>query len=261
MQGRKRKPKSNREVSIIAPRLTAKTAVKASGGISRSKSITAVRNQANVEDFSHKGTLLSGSSTSYRMSFSTGGLFVTESVALAKLYKAKLDWEEVKDFANDQKVLGFRTQSSSKRTVRELIARLQKLSNAELELLSEANKEEQALLLWLAVCRTYLFVAQFAIEVLQEHFLSLRMAVAHDDFYKFYEVKAEWNDALAQISPSTRAKLRQVLFRMMRESGILSKDGTLHPIFLPPAIKISIASHDPDGLSYFPGPKTDRGVR
>lgn len=195
------------------------------------------------------------------MSFSTGGLCVTESVKLAQLYGVHGDWEIVRDYANDHKILGFRTQTASKRTVRELIDRLQNLSNRELDLLFEANGKDQALLLWLAVCRTYLFVAQFAIEVLQEHFLSLRMTVTHDDFDNFFDAKAEWNETLAQLSPSTRSKLRQVLFRMMREADIVSKDGTLHPIYLPPVIQNDIAQHDPKGLSYFPGPQAAHGVR
>lgn len=205
--------------------------------------------------------MASNSSKPYRMSFSAGGLCVPESVKLAQLRRMHGDWETVREYANDQRVLGFRTQSSSRRTVRELIDRLQKLSITELDLLSEVNSKEQALLLWLAVCRTYPFIAQFAVEVLQEHFLSLRMAVSYDDFDQFYDAKAEWNEVLAQLSPSTRAKLRQVLFRMMREADILSIDGTLHPIYLPPAIKNDIAKHDPKGLSYFPGPQADHGVR
>lgn len=204
--------------------------------------------------------MASNSLKPYRMSFSTGGLCIAESVQLAQLFHIHGDWEVVRDHANEQKVLGFRTQSSSKRTVRELIARLQNLSAGELELLTEVSRKEQGLLLWLAVCRTYPFVAQFALEVLQEHFLSLRMNVSHDDFDQFFDAKAEWNESLAQLSPSTRAKLRQVLFRMMREADILSKDGTLHPIFLPLEIKNDIASHDPKALSYFPGPKASCGA-
>lgn len=199
--------------------------------------------------------------TPYRLSFSACGLCVFESVQLAQLYLERRDWDDVKGVADNEKLLGFRTQSSSKRTLRELIARLLTLSEAELKLLIETDRSEQALLIWLAVCRTYPFVAQFATEVLQERVMSLRMAVSYSDFDQFYDDKAEWNDALAKISPSTRTKLRQVLFRMLREADILSKDGTLHPVYLPVALKDDIIKHDPKGLNYFPTTQTDRGVR
>ncbi|WP_294031089.1 BrxA family protein, partial [Thiolapillus sp.] len=71
----------------------------------------------------------------YRMSFSTGGLFLQESVLLATLYGEKKDWDQVRTEVIDNNLLQSRTVSTTKRIVREVIGRLQELDDQERQLL------------------------------------------------------------------------------------------------------------------------------
>jgi hypothetical protein len=192
----------------------------------------------------------SKTTSEYRMSFAVGGLFRNESVESARVFQHLKDWDGVRDEMVTLGTLGFRASSSAKRTVRELVDRLRALSDTEVDLLIEGTPQEQAALLWLAVCRTYRFVAEFAAEVLRERFLSFRVDLDYDAFDAFFETKAEWNPELAAIRPSTRAKLRQVLFRIMREAGIISPSDEIRRTLLTPRLESLIP---PAELQWLPG--------
>ncbi|RWM08013.1 DUF1819 family protein [Mesorhizobium sp.] len=189
------------------------------------------------------------------MSFAVGGLFRNESVEAARLYQQLKYWDAVRE-----ELVGsgtFRTGSSAKRTVREMVDRLRALSGEETDLLIEGTPQEQAVLLWLAVCRTYRFVAEFATEMLRERFLSFRVDLDYAAFDAFFEAKAEWNSELAAIRPSTRAKLRQVLFRIMREADIISPSDEIRRTLLTPRLQSLIA---PAELRWLPGVDERAGV-
>ncbi len=76
----------------------------------------------------------------------------------------------------------------------------------------------------------------------------------------FWDEKAEWHPALAEMSNSTRLKLRQVLFRMMREAEILSTDGTIQTAYLTPRVKSLIAQTRPADLAVFPGVSLEEAI-
>src|SRR6266404_4752627 len=59
-------------------------------------------------------------------------------------------------------------QESARRSIREIVNRLKRLSEEELQLLLEGERSEQVALLWLAACRAYRFIGEFAVEVLNE---------------------------------------------------------------------------------------------
>jgi len=194
------------------------------------------------------------------MSFAVGGLLRNESLEAARLYQRVDEWTAVRDEILVSGLLPFRTRSSANRTVRELVDRLSALSDEEIGLLVDGTGQEQDLLLWLAICRTYRFIAEFAVEVMRERFLSFRTELTYDAFDAFFDRKAEWNAELTAISTSSRAKLRQVLFRMLREAGMLSPEGDIRRVLLTPRLDNLIASRNPDELRLFPG-ADERGAR
>ncbi len=158
----------------------------------------------------------------YSMSFTTGALFHQESVKLARLYLEKGDWNEVRDEVIARNLLQARTTNSAKRICREICSRLKCLNRDELELLVEGNHQEQAYLLWLAVCRRYHFIYDFSAEVIRERFLTLRYDLSYEDYDAFFNAKMEWHEELEKITTATRNKLRQVMFKMLRETELLN---------------------------------------
>lgn len=94
------------------------------------------------------------------------------------------------------------------RTLREICNRLAALTDDERDFfLHEADRGDQLALLWLAACRAYRFVREFAVEVLRERYLSFQLDLPLESFDMLFAAKAEWDEGLAKISPSTQAAL------------------------------------------------------
>ena len=195
-----------------------------------------------------------GNSQSYKMSFSTGGLFVNESVEVAKLHNANETWKQTITRALDEGAATLPKAASQRRTLREIVNRISTLNSDELAFLVDgADRQEQQSLLWLATCRAYRFVREFAIEVLRERYLSYQLDLALENFDIFFEAKAEWDEGLSAISRSTQLKLRQIMFRIMREAGVISEDNRIQTAYLSPRLKRMIEEHNADELTVFPG--------
>jgi len=186
------------------------------------------------------------------MSFTTGGLFLRESVELATLYLSLGDWDAVRKEAIADNLLQARTQSTLKRVSREVVSRLKVLNSDEVEFLVEGTQQEQAHLLWIAVCRLYKFIAEFAVEVIRERYLTLKTDLNHEDFDSFFNRKSEWHSELDILSPATRKKLRQVLFRILREADLLAPNKVINAAMLSPGLLNVLSKEHRQDIMYFP---------
>ncbi|MBZ4022874.1 hypothetical protein CKO11_10420 [Rhodobacter sp. TJ_12] len=190
----------------------------------------------------------------YKMSFSTGGLFLNESLEITRLYAESGSWDEAILRARREGATTLPKAASNQRTVREITNRLRMLSEDERDFLIEtANRADQQALLWLATCRAYRFMREFALEVLRERYLSYQLDLPRESFDQLFEAKAEWHEDLAAIKVSTRAKLQQVAFRIMREAGILSDTNRIQTAILSGRLKAMITDQNPSELALFPG--------
>jgi hypothetical protein len=191
---------------------------------------------------------------SYRMSFSVGGLLINESLDVAHQHAAGLAWDKVIADGIAAGVTSLPKAASRRRMLREIINRLSCLSEPELAfLVGEADRDEQAALLWLTACRAYRFVREFAIEVVCERYLSYQEALPLEAFDRLLAAKAEWDEALAAISHTTALKLRQILFRMMREAGIITEKNHIVASYLSPRFVDIVSRSNRSDLAVFPG--------
>lgn len=193
----------------------------------------------------------------YSMSFSTGGLFHHESVRITRLYFDLGNWAKIRDTVVDKNILQTRTLASAKRISREICSRLKLLSDDELRVLIEGSPQDQAYILWLAVCRRHRFVYEFAVEVLREKFLTLQYELHYEDFDAFFNAKAAWSDELESITDSTRKKLKQVLFKILKEAGLLSPENHIIPVILSSEVFKAIENTSGKDFSVFPVAETD----
>ena len=188
----------------------------------------------------------------YSMSFTAGSIFFQESVKFAELYLEFGDWDETKNYIIHQNILQARTLNTSKRICTEIISRLKKMNKQELEFLLDSSSQDQAYLLWLAICRRYQFIGDFAIEVIRERFISLKTDLNYIDFDSFFNQKSEWHVELENIKPSTRNKLRQVLFKILREADLLTENNLINVATLSPSLIEIICQNDKREILYFP---------
>lgn len=192
------------------------------------------------------------SGSKYSMAFTTGGLFHAESLIVALEYQDLKYWTAVSDFVIKRNLLQSRTETTLKRQTREIVSRLETLRDPEVEFLINASSQEQAYMLWLAVCRRYRFIADFAAQVLRERYISLNTDLSSKEFESFFNRQAEWHEELDAITVSTRAKLRQVLFKILREADLLTDANIINAALLTPSFVELVAQTDRAQLAYFP---------
>ncbi|MCK5894354.1 MAG: DUF1819 family protein [Endozoicomonadaceae bacterium] len=159
----------------------------------------------------------------YSLSFTTGSALIREAIDVAALKCELVDWAEVRAYVLEHNTFQSRTVSTLKKLYGEVSRRLQYLNDDKLSLLANGSESEQKQLLWLALCRRYSLISDFSVEVLSHQFEAARYTVTHDDYDAFFNAKAEWHDSLDGASTQTKSKARQVLFKMLRECGLINE--------------------------------------
>lgn len=198
----------------------------------------------------------------YSMSFTTGSLFLLESVRLASLYLELGEWDSVREKVVSKNLLQSRTLNTLRRVCSEIVSRLRTLSPKELNFLVEGSPQEQGYLLWVAVCRRYRFIADFAVEVLRERYITLKGDLAQEEFDAFFNRKMEWHAEIEEVRSSTRNKLRQVLFKMLREADLLTSKNRINPAMLSGALMELLSRENPRDILFFPAFESDlKGMR
>jgi hypothetical protein len=197
-----------------------------------------------------------GGST-YNLSFTAGGLLFSESLVVADEHDRAEDWAATAERVERHNLLQARTESAGRRILREVCSRLRLLTSDQLKLLQSGSRSDQQQLLWVAACKRYELLYQFGSEVITNKFLQLDLSVSLNDFEDFLEAKCIWHPEIEKLAASTRAKLRQVAFRMLREADILSNDNLIQPVFLSPEIARVIQSDSMSLFSVLPVSESD----
>lgn len=188
----------------------------------------------------------------YALSFTSGGLLAREGEAVAAIYLDSRDWQATRTRVVGDNLLQARTTSSLIRLARETVQRLATFGDDEIELLVDGSPTEQHHLMWAAACRRYALIGDFAEEVLRERFLLMTPTLRADDFDRFINGKSLWHPELDGLKPSTRQKLRQTLFRMLREAGLYTDAGDIVPAVISERVAEMLDHRTPSDLRFFP---------
>ena len=189
----------------------------------------------------------------YRLSFGTGNAYINESNLILKKYLESKDWKETEKFSIEDNILQINTLSSSKRIFREISLRLKSLSNEEQKFFIRSNYVDQSILIWISICRTYKFIGDFASMIISEKFNSYQINLNYDDFNYFYEQQKVLHEELNSLKDSTRKKLRQVIFRIMKELNLISKREEITPLLPSKEIKEISITTSRDMQIFLPG--------
>ena len=188
----------------------------------------------------------------YSMAFTTCSLLNRESIQVAELYLEHKNWSQVSRVATDSNLLQYRTVSALKRTLSEIVSRLKLLSDEAINLLVNGYKEEKLQILWLAVCLRYPFIYEFSVEVVREKYRSMQYKIEQFDFDAFFNSKMNYHESLENITETTRKKLKQVLFKMMKEAEIIDRDDNVQASLLSEKIISVVGNMNLEYLMVFP---------
>jgi hypothetical protein len=197
----------------------------------------------------------------YALSFTSGALLSREAVIAVPLYLRERDWARVRELIREKNLLQSRTISSGFRLAREVAQRLAVLTDTELELLIEATATERGHLMWVAACRRYALIGDFAEEVVRERFILLTPTLSYDDFDSFVRGKALWHSELAELKDSTMQKIRSTMFRMLTEAGLLSERGDILQAVPSERVIDALDVSRPSDVRFLPTIVPGRGTR
>jgi Putative inner membrane protein (DUF1819) len=167
----------------------------------------------------------------YRLSFTFGGLLYPESVAIAQRYLELPDWEALKAEVNKGEILRKTRASSRYRYFREIRDRLNQAWPFEINLIATDGPGARYAAFAIS-CRYYHLVGDFVREVVRDKIAMHEDRLDFSDYYHFLEKQAPLHPEITALSETTRAKLRQVTFRMLSE-GMLLERGREHQIKIP----------------------------
>ena len=165
--------------------------------------------------------------TDYLMSYTAAGLMYPESLAIAEAYVKTYDWEKTWEQIRTDNLMQKRSQASIKRQRWELVKRLKKLNDLEIEELVAADPDRQREMLWFAVRRTYPFIDEICSELLPEKAASSDPFITSSDLRVFYDQKSLENEKLRDYTESTRKKLISNAMTLMRQAGIIGENGSI----------------------------------
>lgn len=188
----------------------------------------------------------------YTLSFTSGALLTREALIAAPIYLRERDWATTRARIKDENLLQTRVAGSNSRILSVLIPRLRVLTDAELQIVADGTSTERGHLMWASACRRYALIAEFAEEVLRERFLTLAGDVTYEEFDSFYRSKALWHDELDAITDTSYKKVRQVVFKMVVDAGLLTKRGLIEPTSLSTRVVDCLSRRTPSDIRFFP---------
>jgi hypothetical protein len=179
---------------------------------------------------------------------------------MAEAFVQTGSWQLAKAKILATNALQCRSASSALRLERELRQRLETLTHDQIHFVVSATADDRAAIAWLAACKRIRFVFDFAVETLREKFAAHDPVLRPSDYEAFFESKRLIYPELAQLTPASKSKIRQVLRRMLAEAGLLIPGemwGTVQrPALSPPVVHV-ITADDPQWLAGFLVPESE----
>jgi len=178
----------------------------------------------------------------YEFSLTGSSLRVNEMI----LFATKYINEGLLEFKSDK-------GTTNKRMVSEFKKRIDNLTVNQQELLLNSNFSNQKQLAFLSACKTYSLLRDFVIEVVREKYLIMDFNLSDTDYISFIRRKEINHDELANLTDQTQAKVKQVVFKILEQAGIINnvRDKEIQLQLLGGSTKKSIIEDNPEWLKVF----------
>jgi hypothetical protein len=157
----------------------------------------------------------------YRLSFTGASFFLHETIILANLCLEYDDCAKALNHLLSSEILD-RSKSTVKRESSEIILRLNNLPNTLLERLASIDPDDAKVILLYAIMKTYPIIKEFCLEILYEKSLIMDNTLQEYEINAFWRRKEEEQEVLHEKSDATKKKLKQVMFKILADAGILS---------------------------------------
>lgn len=191
--------------------------------------------------------------SNYILSYTAVSLASYESEIIANLFLETNDWLKVEGCVIEDNILQKGSISTRKREFIELKRRLETLTPEQLAFYPHATSSDVKNLTMLACFKLYQFIFDFASTTIRNKLLLFDFQILNSDYESFYESKALSFDNLNTISEGTQYKLKQVMFKMFEQVGLIDsvKTKIIQKPYLSEELIKLIINDDPKYLSAF----------
>lgn len=189
----------------------------------------------------------------YILSYTSASLLTHEAEIIANLYLESNDWISVRKSVVDGDALQKGTLKSRKNQFNELKKRLETLTPEQLMFYENATSSDVKYLTLLSCFKLYQLIYDFASQIIRNKLLLFDFQILNSDYESFYDSKRVTYDNLNTISEATQKKLKQVMFKMFEQAGLIDSIITkqIQKPYLSEELIQLIAQDDPKYLSAF----------
>lgn len=159
----------------------------------------------------------------YKIGFTSGALLLKEAIPFVEAVQNGII--TLNDTSNvNSHIIPINSESSRKRTLRELKTRFRSIDGEMLEMFIGDETETKKLILFYAACKTYPIIVDFMHDVVLDRWQQMKYELTSEDFAIYLNKKADASGAEILNSQISIAKAGQVILRMFRELGLLNKN-------------------------------------
>lgn len=190
--------------------------------------------------------------TRYSFSFLTGGMYLQECRVMAELLREGQNTTAVTDRIRQENLFQLRKESSVRRVIPAVRERIECMTPEDLAYFLSAPVPEQKLLLFVSICRKFGFIADFVDQVLRPKVAIFDWEIRPSDWSEFLESKRPEHPEIDGVSELSLGKIRQVVFKMLFEAGLIDSTEAKHLTPPIPAVDLirRIAATDPAQLRW-----------
>jgi hypothetical protein len=148
---------------------------------------------------------------------------------------------------------------TSDREFREIRKRLETLTLDQINILIHGDLISQKQIAFLAVCKRYDFIRDFAIDIVRDKVLVYDYKINESDYNSFINNRVHIHPELEEFEDSTLKKAKQVLFHILEQADIISSvvEKTIRPQLIQSDVIRAIANDDSAWLKIFMMPDKD----
>lgn len=191
--------------------------------------------------------------TKYTFSFTGASAMISETLVIAEEFNRLKDWKAVEKSLFDNNLLNKVKQVTFKREFSEIKKRLSLLTYDQLEIMIHGSLDDAKSMILLSLVKAYTFLKDFIIDVIRNKYLLFDTVVSEIDYIKFFNTKSLTHNELNEITELTSKKVKQVIFKLLEQVGLLTqaKNGSILKPILNSKIVDVIVDDDPALLNAF----------
>lgn len=189
----------------------------------------------------------------YVFSFTGASALIAETLVIAEEYNRLKDWKSVEKSLFDNNLLNKVKQTTFKREFSEIKKRISLLSEEQLHIMIHGSLDDAKAIILLSLIKAYTFLRDFIIEVIRNKYLLFDTVLLDIDYIRFVNTKSLSHDELNVITEATAKKVKQVVFKLLEQVGLITqaRNGSIIKPILNGKVIDVIIDDDPSLLSAF----------